>query len=88
MSKRKQLDRERLQVYYANMLMAYRPLIVISGLLLFVFAFLMLTTSPLTGILAGVFAVLVLLLGNIYAVVVFVSSVLAWVVTVGRSDEC
>jgi len=87
MSQRKRLDRERMQVYFAHLLMAYRPLILIIGILLLVYAMIVIGISQLFGIIVGVLAVLILLLGNFYGGVVFVSKVLAWLVTVGRKEE-
>jgi len=87
MSQRRRLDRERLEVYYVNLLLAFRPLLIIVGLLLFGYALLTIGSSLLVGIVAGVLAVLTLLLGNFYPVVVFAAKVAAWVVTVGRKEE-
>jgi hypothetical protein len=87
MSQRRRLDRERLEVYYVNLLLAFRPLLIIVGILLFGYAFLAIGSSLLVGIVVGVLAVFTLLLGTFYAVVVFTSKILAWVVTVGRREE-
>ena len=87
MDKRKQLDRERLQVYYVNLLMAYRPMVLICGILLFAYAVITISHSLMVGGIAGVLAVFTLLLGNFYPVVVFAAKAAAWVVTVGRRDD-
>lgn len=87
MSTRSRLDRERLEVYYVNLLLAFRPFLIIVGVLLFGYSWLTIGTSLLVGGIAGVIAVLTLLLGNFYPVVVFAAKVAAWVVTVGRKEE-
>ena len=87
MSERKRLDRERLQVYYATLLIVYRPLILICGILLFVYAFLTIARSMWIGVIVGILAMGCLLLGNIYAMVDFAAKLAAWVVTVGRKEE-
>lgn len=87
MSERKRLARERLQVYYATLLMAYRPLILICGILLFVYAFMTIAHSLWSGVVIGILAVSCLLLGNSYPLVVFAAKLAAWVVTVGRKKD-
>ena len=87
MSQRRRLDRERLEVYYVNLLLAFRPLLIIVGILLFGYAFLAIGSSLLVGIVVGVLAVLTLLLGNFYPVVILAARAAAWVVTVGRKED-
>jgi hypothetical protein len=87
MSQRRRLARERLEVYYVNLLLVFRPLLIIVGILLFGYAILTIGSSLVVGGIVGILAVLTLLMGNFYPAVVFAAKVAAWVVTVGRKED-
>lgn len=84
MSNRRWLARERFEIYLVHLLLAYRWLIVIVGLLLAAYAIAMMIVSPLTGLAAALPAVYLLLLGNSYNVAVYTARLGAWIGTLWR----
>ena len=88
MSNRKRLARERLEYYLVYLILAYRRLILVVGLLLLVYAIATMFVSPLTGATVLVPAVFLLLLGNSYNAVVYTARLGAWAATLGvREDD-
>ena len=85
MSNRRRLARERLEIYLVHLLMAYRHLIFIGGLLLLVFGIAVLFTCPQAGISILLPALVMLLVGSTYQVLVFTARIGAWIATIGES---
>jgi hypothetical protein len=81
MYNRKRLRRERLEMYLVHLLLAYRILILISGLLVLGYALMILAKAPLAGLAALLPAVFLLLLSHSYNVVVFTARLGAWIGT-------
>lgn len=87
MSKRQRLARERLEIYLVHLLMAYRPLIFIGGLLLLAYAIVALMAASPAGFASMVPAIFLLLLGSFYPVVVYTARLGAWIGTLWRHDD-
>ena len=87
MSNRRRLARERLEIYLVHLILAYRRLILIVGLLFSAYALTMMVISPLIGIAALFPAVFLLLLGSSFNVVLYTARIGAWIATLGRKDE-
>ena len=87
MSNRRRLRRESLEIYLVHLILAYRPLIVVVGLLLLVYAIATLFKYPLAGYVILVPAIYLLLLGNSFNVVIFTARLGAWMATLRRHDD-
>jgi hypothetical protein len=87
MFNRRRLARERLEIYLVHLLLAYRPLIFIGGVLLLIYALIALLVSSLTGFAALVPAIFLLLLGSSYPAVVYTARLGAWIATLGRHND-
>ena len=83
MYNRKRLDRERLEIYLVQLLLAYRPFLLIGGVLLLGYAVVTLLNSILLGSIFLLVASIPLLLGISYPVVVFFARFGAWIATLG-----
>jgi hypothetical protein len=87
MSKRRQLDRESLEVYLLHLLLAYRPLLQVMGLLLFVLAFVTSSLSPRAGIFVLGLAVIFLIATFSYSVLLYIARLGAWIGTVWKWED-
>ena len=87
MSNRRRLARERLEIYLVHLLLAYRRLILVAGLLLLAYAIVVMIASPLAGLATALPAVFLLLLGNSYNIVVYTARMGAWIATLWRTDD-
>lgn len=87
MSNRRRLARERLEYYLVYLILMYRRLISIVGLLLLVYAIATLFVNQFTGFAALLPAIFLLLLGNSYNAVVYTARLGAWVGTLWRPEE-
>ncbi len=88
MFNRRRLRRERLEIYLVHLIMAYRPLILFSGLLLLAYASLAMFKHLLAGSLILFPAIFLLLLSNSYNIVVYTARLLAWLGTLqGHEDK-
>jgi hypothetical protein len=91
MSNRRRLARERLEIYLVHLLLAYRPLIWVSGLILLIYAVASLFINSLVGRAAGaatlVPALYLFLLGSSYPVVLQTARLAAWIGTLGKKGE-
>lgn len=88
MFNRKRLDRERLEVYLVHLLLAYRTLTLMCGMILLVFSAAILAQSLLLGSLMLTAAALLLGLGLSYRAVVLTARLGAWaVVLLKKNDE-
>jgi len=86
MSNRRRLARERLEIYLVHLLLAYRRLILIAGLLLAAYAVSVTLASPLAGFATAIPATFLLLLGNSYNVVVYTARLGAWIGTLWNHE--
>ena len=87
MSDRRRLARERLEIYLAHLILAYRRLILIVGMLLLIYAAASLFLNQLAGYAALVPAVFLILLGNSFTMVLYTARLGAWLATLGRDDD-
>ena len=81
---RRNLDREGLEVYLLHLLLAYRHLLQISGLLLLVYAVLAASASLVVGGIALSVALFLLLCANWYPAVQGLAKFGAWLGTIGK----
>ncbi len=87
MYERKRLDRERLEIYFVQLLLAYQPFLLIGGLLLLAYAVVTMFVSILFGSIFVLVAAVPLSLAFSYPVVVFTARLGAWIATTGRKSE-
>ena len=87
MSNRRQLARERLEYYLVYLILAYRRLILIVGLILLVIAIANIFLNRIAGFAALLPAILLLLLSNSYNAVVYTARLGAWIGTLWRYDD-
>ena len=87
MTDRRRLARERLEIYLVHLLLAFRPLILISGLLLLAYVFVTVFIYPFAGYVVLVPAVYMILLGSSYNVARYTARLGAWIGTIGRHDD-
>jgi hypothetical protein len=87
MSNRKQLDRERLEYYLTYVILAYRRLIFISGLLLLIYAITAMSINLSGSIVTLISAIDLLLLSNSYGMTVYTARLGAWIGILWRQDE-
>jgi hypothetical protein len=86
MFNRQRLRREKLEIYLVHLLMAYRPLIFIVGLLLLVYGGVTLFINPQLGFACILPAIYLLLLSNSYPVTVYTARLGAWIGTLWRAE--
>lgn len=84
MKQRRNLDREGLEVYLGNLLLAYRSIFQICGLICFVYSIAALSFSVAVGILALVVAFMLGLLSYSYPVTRYTAKVGAWLGTIRK----
>jgi hypothetical protein len=84
---RQRLRRERLEIYLVHLLLAYRRLILIVGLLLLVYTVVVLFLNPLVGFITLLPAMYLLMLSNSYNVVLYTARLVAWIATLKRNDD-
>lgn len=87
MTKRRNLDRERLEVYLAHLLLAYRPIFQTSGWVILVYSVVAFLLSPVGGSVAFGVAIFLVLLSSSYEMTVYLAKVGAWIGTLGRHDD-
>ena len=87
MSNRRRLARERLEYYLVYLILAYRRLILIVGLLLLVYAVATIFVNRIAGFSALLPAMYLLVLGNSYNAVVYTARLGAWIGTLWRNDN-
>lgn len=87
MSNRRRLARERLEIYLVHLLLAYRRLILVVGLLLLVYAIATMFINPLAGATVLVPAIFLLLLSNSYNAAVYTAQLGALIGTLWRHDN-
>lgn len=84
MSNRRRLDRERLEYYLTYLILAYRRLIFLAGLLLLIYAVTNISISLPGSIVALIPALYLLLLSNSYNITVYTARFGAWIGTLWR----
>jgi hypothetical protein len=87
MSNRRRLARERLEIYLVHLLLAFRPLILLSGLLLLAYVFVTVFIYPFAGYAVLVPSVYLILLGSSYNIALYTARLGAWIGTIGRHDD-
>jgi hypothetical protein len=87
MSNRRQLARERLEIYLVHLILMYRHLTLIVGLLLLVYAIATMFVNRIAGFAALFPATFLLLLSNSYNVTVYTARLGAWIGMLWRRDE-
>jgi hypothetical protein len=87
MFNRRRLRRERLEIYLVYLIMAYRPLILITGLVILAYASLTMFTHFLAGSLILVPAIFLLVLYHSYNIVLFTARLLAWLGTLWGNED-
>jgi hypothetical protein len=87
MSKRGRLARERLEIYLVHLILAYRRLILIVGMLLLIYAGASLFVNQLAGYSALLPAIFLIVLGNSFNVVLYTARLGAWLATLWREDD-
>ena len=81
MSKRHKLDRDGLEVYLLNLLLAYRPLLFVSGIFLFFYAIGMISRSFIAGVVTFLPPIFLLLLCFSYQLTLSTAKFGAWLLT-------
>ena len=86
MSNRRRPARERLEIYLVHLILMYRRLFLIFGLLLLAFAVSVFFASPPAGIAALLPAVHLFLLGHSFNAVLYTARLGAWIGTLWARD--
>ena len=81
MSNKRKLDRDGLEVYLLNLLLAYRPLLFVSGVFLFFYAIGVLSRSFIVGIATFLPPIFLLLLCFSYQITLNTAKFGAWLLT-------
>ena len=81
MSNRRKLDRDGLEVYLLNLLLAYRPLLFVSGVFLFFYAIGVISKSFMIGVATFFPPIFLLLLCFSYPVTLNTAKFGAWLLT-------
>lgn len=87
MSNRRRLARERLEYYLVYLILAYRYLILIVGLLLLVYAIATMYINPLAGATVLVPAIFLILLGSLFKIVLYTARLAACLSTLWMKDD-
>lgn len=87
MSNRRRLARERLEIYLVHLILMYRRLTLIVGLLLLAYAVTTMFVNRIAGFATLFPAIFLLLLGNSYNAVVYTARLGAWIGTFWQHDE-
>lgn len=87
MSNRRRLARERLEIYLVHLLLAYRPLVFVVGLLLLMYAIAALFINRLVGFASLLPALYLLLLASSYNITLYTARLGAWIGTLGREKD-
>jgi len=81
MPKKHKLDRDGLEVYLLNLLLAYRPLLFVSGIFLFFYAIGMVSKSFIVGLVTFLPPIFLLLLCVSYQITLSTAKFGAWLLT-------
>jgi len=86
MSNRRRLARERLEYSLTYLILAYRRLIFIAGLLLLIYAITTMFINLPSGIVTVIPAMYLLLLNNSFNITVYTARFGAWIGTIGKDE--
>jgi len=86
MTKRRNLDREALEVYLLHLLLAFRPVFQIIGLLLLIYAVAALSLSLRVNFIALGLAFFLLLASTFFPLTLFMAKLGAWVGTLRKKN--
>lgn len=84
MAGRRRKDKEILEVYLLRLLLAYRPLLRISGIFLLIYALVSLSLSPAVGLFVFWLAILLLALTFSYRFTLYFAKFGAWLGTLWK----
>jgi len=84
MAGRRRKDKEILELYILRLLLAYRPLLRLSGISLFIYALVSLSLSPTAGLFVFWLAILLLTLTFSYRFTLYFARFGAWLGTLWR----
>lgn len=87
MSDRRRLARERLEIYLVYLILAYRRLILIAGLILLVYSITALLLGSIAGFASLIPAIFLLLVSNSYHAVLYTARLGAWIGTLWRNED-
>jgi hypothetical protein len=87
MSNRRRLARERLEYYLVYLILAYRRLTLIVGLLLLAYAIATMFVNPLAGATVLLPAIFLFLLSYSFNVALYTARLGAWIGTLWRYDD-
>ncbi|MDO9088378.1 MAG: hypothetical protein Q7U53_19390 [Anaerolineaceae bacterium] len=86
MYNRKKLDHERLELILVQILMKIRLIILVLGILIFLYALAIMLNSLIAGILIGVLGLLLSLLGTSFWMITKTAQFLTWIALVGKKE--
>jgi len=84
---RRRLARERLEIYLVHLLLMYRRMILMVGLLFLACTIAAIFVDRIAGFATLFPAIFLLLLGNSYNVVVYTARLGAWIATLWRQED-
>jgi len=87
MSNRRRLARERLEIYLLHLILAYRRLVLIGGLILLVYAIAMMFVNSIAGFASLLPALTLLFLSSSYTAALYTARVGAWIGTLWRYED-
>ena len=87
MSNRRRLAREKLEYYLVYLILAYRRLILLAGLIVLVYAIAILFINLASGYFLLAPAVFLLLLSNSFNMALYTARFAAWMVTLWPPDD-
>ena len=86
MPSRKQLDRERLEVYLVYIFLGNRPLFFLGGTILLIFSVLVIFSSRATGAVALVMAIALIVIASSYQATLYLAKFGAWIGTLWKKE--
>jgi hypothetical protein len=87
MTKRRNLDREKIELYFVYLLLAYRPILRISGLLILLYSIVVWSINSIAGFVALVVSIFLVLPSFSYQATVYLAKFGAWVWTIGKKND-
>jgi hypothetical protein len=76
-----------LEVYLLNLLLAYRPILQIGGVVLLVYAVVSIAISPKVSIVVLVLAIFLLLITFSYQATLYLAKIGAWIGTLRKNND-
>jgi len=87
MSKKRNLDKEGLEVYFLNLLLAYRPLLQIYGIILIIFSVVIISNSPTASFITLSLGVILILTVYSYKATLIIAKFGAWLGTAFHNGD-